>query len=694
VASWQRHARLALGLFAVAFAVLLWFIIGERKPPPASVQVERIDPKAIAEIKGGDVVQVKGSERDVRVEFGSQVSYEDGRQKFTQFKATIDNRSGRTLVISGEEAWVGSGLSSYDLRGNVTLATSDGFTATTPRATFTEAEGILRGEGPVKFQRARVSGSGVGFSYDRELDRLWLNDQAIINVAPQDGGGAMQVSSGAAGHSRIERYLRFERGATMRREGQVITANEVMVFLLKDRDEPDTVELRGNASVDGSTGTGALQRMQARDINLNYADDGRTLQNALLSSQAGIQLAQPGSTVGQQLNGEWIEVALAPDGSVNNVVSRDNVRVSLPATAAAPTRVITSTSMTGTGEPGKGLTAMTFEGGVEFREAGAAGQPERVAKATTLKATLSSAGTVEQATFTTAFRFENGAFTAQSGDAQYNVTRGTLALTSPQGITRPHLADQRVTLDAKTIDVTLDPRRITAAGAVAMQLGAGRRREGERGTTLLSDKEVVFINAEELSLDEQTGSGKYSGQARLWQQESGTTIKADTITMNEKQGTLVAVGKVLTTLPIAGRTEGGKTGTSIAQAAEFEFDDVKRRALFLKQAQFDGAQGNLRAQRIELGLAPRDNELQSLEARDAVTISIDKREATGAQLVFDPAEDKYVLIGTPARFIEGCQETTGRNLTFYRGSDRVRVDGEEVRTQTKGGSAKCPSTPH
>jgi hypothetical protein len=42
------------------------------------------------------------------------------------------------------------------------------------------------------------------------------------------------------------------------------------------------------------------------------------------------------------------------------------------------------------------------------------------------------------------------------------------------------------------------------------------------------------------------------------------------------------------------------------------------------------------------------------------------------------------------QFIEPCRETTGRILTFFRGIDRILIDGnEETRTQTKGGG-KCP----
>jgi hypothetical protein len=56
--------------------------------------------------------------------------------------------------------------------------------------------------------------------------------------------------------------------------------------------------------------------------------------------------------------------------------------------------------------------------------------------------------------------------------------------------------------------------------------------------------------------------------------------------------------------------------------------------------------------------------------------------------VYHPSDERYVLNGTPVRLVRGCQESSGRTLTFYRGSERVLVDGSESRVQTKGG--KCP----
>ena len=56
------------------------------------------------------------------------------------------------------------------------------------------------------------------------------------------------------------------------------------------------------------------------------------------------------------------------------------------------------------------------------------------------------------------------------------------------------------------------------------------------------------------------------------------------------------------------------------------------------------------------------------------------------------AAGRYEIAGTPGRFVDACNESAGRTLTFFRSSDRVIIDGnEEVRTESRGG--KCPGRP-
>jgi lipopolysaccharide export system protein LptA len=695
MARWQRKVRVGLALFVVLFAVALWFTVRERVAPAPRPVIERLDPTAASEIRGGDVVQHKGAKRDVRVEFGSQIAYTDGRTRFTTFKAFIDDRGGRSFVVSGNEAWLGAGLSTYDVRGDVALSTSDGLTATTPAATFTEAEGVLRGDGPIRFQRGRVSGSGVGFTYDRAVDRMWLADRAVIQVAPEaNGTGGMQVAAGEASYSRGERYMRFERSVRLLRDGQVIEADTSTIFLLSDRDEPETVELRGGSKVTGAGAVSALQAMEARDINLSYAADGRTLEQALLMGQSRATLGSASGRTAQQMQADLIDASLASDGSITRLTARDAVRVTLPASEGGPSRMIAAPLLTASGAAGRGLTRMVFENGVEYREDGTAGGAARTARARTMQAALSPGDTIESAEFQGGFRFEEGRLGASSQDARYDIAHGTLALSGRTGSgVQPHVADERLVLDADTIDVVLAPRKVTASGTVRGQFSAGRR-PGERGNSLLTDKEPIVVASDTFVFDEAAGNGVYEGKVVLLQQATDTMIRADSMTVNDKDGTLSATGNVVTNLPVAGVSTSSGKRSSIARAGEFSFDDVKRRAVFTKQAQFDGVQGNVRANRIELFLAAGDNSLERLEAHEAVEILVDTRKATGQRLTYSPndeasADEKYVLTGSPVRLAQECQETTGRTLTFYKTATKIQVDGnQEVRVQAKGG--KCP----
>jgi lipopolysaccharide export system protein LptA len=686
MARWQRRAQLGFGLFAAAFAVVLWFMIGERRDPPPAPPVQRLDPEAVSEIKGGDVIQVKGAKRDIRIEFATQVLYADGSAKYTGFKAHVDDRGGRSFEIVGAEGKVAAEQSALDVHGNVNVRTSDGLIVRTEQATFAEADGLLRGDGPITFERERTKGSGVGFRYDRSIDRLELLNQAVVDVAPGGQGGGMAVRAGSAAYSRAERFIRLERGMRMDRDGQTIEAANGTVFLQPDRDEPKIVELRGNATITGAAGASALKQMQARDINLTYADDGRTLQNALLVGQGLIQMSSSAGAA-QELRGDSLDVTLAADGAVTQLLGRDNVRATIPPTANAAAREVTAQTLTASGRGGQTLNQMLFETNVVYRE-DVPGTDPRLVRSRTLNATLADAGTIDQANFSGGFVYEQGRTKAESAEAAYDVKNGTLALRGPDSAKPPAIRNDRVDLrNAATIDVTLSPLKLQASGKVQAVFAAGPQ-EGERGTTLFNEADAIIVVCDKLTFDEASGAGSYAGKPARVFQENGNQIRGDLITMNEKAGTLASTGNVATSLPLAATAGEGAKGNSTGRAGHFEFDDAKRRAVFAKAAQLDGSQGNLRAERIELTLAGKSNDLQQLTADGSVEVFVEDRKASGDALVYHPSDERYVLNGTPVRLVRGCQESSGRTLTFYRGSERVLVDGSESRVQTKGG--KCP----
>ncbi len=697
MSAWQKRTQVALAVVAVGVIGVVAYTLRPREARVAPPPIERLDPKAMVETRGGDVIQLKGSRQDARIEFDRQITYDTGETRLMGVKVSVENRSGRNYIITGKEAQVGKDEASYDITGDVKLETNDGLTAFANSATYSDAEKIVKAPGPVRFSRGRTSGSGVGFTFDEQRDTLWLLDQAVVTVAAEGESGRMEMTAGAFGFARKDRYMRFERTMHMVRDGQIIDANEAVITLFPDRDEPDLIELRGDSRVSGA-GMGALRSMSARDMNLDYGGDGRTLERATLAGQSAVQLAGTGGVAGQALRGEFIDVALAPDGSVNNLSSRQNVTVTLPATRDTSARTIRSNVLTAKGGA-QGLSAMTFQEGVNYTEAATRTQGARTARAQTLDAALDPAsGALQDATFTGTFHFTDGSMTATSNLARYRIAAGTLALSGKQGAADPQIKDEALTIEAETIDVTLNPRKMVAAGKVRSALlppakGTAAAPGGKR-PGLLGATEPVNIIANTLTYDEATRRGEYKGQAVLLQGQ--TQINADSLTIDESKGDLMAAGKVLTSLAILGKEtkDGQATPPTIGRGGSFTYTDQARRATYQTQASLDGEYGNLRGEKIEIMLAAGDNSLARLDATEKVTAIVDKRTVTGAQLSYVPADEKYVVTGAPVTMVDAeCQELSGKTLTFFKASDRVQIDGnDEVRTQTKGGG-KCAPVP-
>ena len=149
----------------------------------------------------------------------------------------------------------------------------------------------MRVPGAVTFKRGRMSGSGIGFTYDEQRDTMWILDKADVKFAAEGNAGAMAFTAGAFGYARRDRYMRLEKTLHIDREGQQIDATESTVRLFPDRDEPDYLELRGGSKVTGGPKDKAMRSMSATDINIDYADDGRTMQNATLAGTPPIELA-------------------------------------------------------------------------------------------------------------------------------------------------------------------------------------------------------------------------------------------------------------------------------------------------------------------------------------------------------------------------------------------------------------------
>jgi len=700
---WRRQARVGLAIVAVAFTVAVGLTYKRRTPPlPESVLAARTEPNAVAESTGGRLTRYKSTRQDVIVEWQKEVTYASGSTKLLGVTVTTQRGDGgRTFTITGKEGAVGQNQSEIKLDGDVRLTASDGLTAASEHVTYADAEGIVRAPGPVTFSRGRLSGSGTGLNYDKAHDTLTILNNAVVTQAPDaKGAGGLRIDAGGATIARADKYIRFERGVTIGRGTRTIQADNATASLTADERRIKTIDLHGGAQIsDATTTQGGLRRIVARDMTLAYGADGESLERVTSIGDAAIEMGGAGDIPGRRIAAPMMDIRLAKDGATPTALTaREGVEATFPPDRpGGAARSVRSATLDATGEGGKGLNRARFADDVQFRERGAG--VDRAASAEALDVALTpSTGAIQEARFSRSVRFEEGQMAADAASATYALAAGTLALggSEPRAPV-PHMVNDRMTIDAKDIQIALAGPHVKASGDVKSVLKPAKSgAPGNAGVTvpsMLKRDQPVNVTAAALDYDGARSLASYTGSAQLWQGD--TSIKAASIAIDNKSGDLTANGPVTTTTMLEQSTKGkdttrGKERTrSIATAKSFKYEEAPRRATYTGDAHMSGPQGDLTAARIELYLTASGDEIDHAEAFEKVTLREEgARKTTGDHLTYFGADERYVVTGAPVTIVDECgRETIGKTLTFFKATDRVVVDGnEQVRTQTKGGS--------
>ena len=674
-----------------------------------------------------------------QITFGNQVTYTDGSSKFGG--GVIVERpdmNGRKVVVEAQEARItvqpGKQVGTAEFSGRVKLTTSDGILVTTEHATYNDDEQMTRIPGPLEFTKGRMTGTGVGGTYDQAREVLWLLDQAQVEVAAdKKGNGAMQVTSKAAGMARLEHYMKFTGEARLDGQGHLTQADEATAYLTEDNERITKMELRGNSSMTGKPGGSGPQDMRATNIDLLYAEDGRTLQSARLVENASVQLPAGTGKTGRRISGKAMDMAMDPDGAtVTNLIANENVQVDLPPDGDLPARRIRSASLMATGAQGAGIQAATFSGNVEYRESrGARGkltEISRTAKADRLDVqTKPGFGDLERAVFHNNVVFTDGAqTTAHAPMAVYAIAQDRLELSPGEGNTGsgPRVFDGRISVEARNIQMGLSNQKIkadtnvrsvmtqTSAKPAAQPPVAGQPPSktdvAVKVPSLLKQDQPVSVKSNRLDYDGASSQATYEGNATLWQDD--TTIKADRIVVDDKTGNLRATTSVRTTMaltqadnkkPAAGTAAAAKPAapkpavepTTIV-AEELLYEDAKHRATYTGSAHMSGPNGDVTGDKIELFLAEQGGQLERAEADGSVVSRQDNRRAYGKHLTYVAKDDLYTMTGTPVKIYEqtptNCRITEGTTLVFDRTLSTTTASGNSTTRQHTRTEPVCP----
>ena len=704
---WQKKARVSVAIFGIVFAAVVYFAIGERETVATAPRPSRLDPRAILETIGSKVQQLRLAHQDYVVEADKQLSYEDGSTKLFGVRIRVPDRDGKDFFVTAREAQAGPDQKELKLEGDVKLQASDGFEVTTDQASFNDEDAMVVAPGLVSFRKGQMSGSGMGMSYDKDNDILSLDEMSHVQVTAGDGTVRMEFTSGSAILARIENILTLDGGVHALRGEQMIEASRSTATLTEMEEHITFIELRGDARVAGG---GTFDSMSARDIDLDYSDDGTLLERVVLNGDGAIAMTGQNGSKGRQFLGDTLDLRFAPDESLTRAEGHGKVRVDLPGAIGSPARSVTAGSFDASGVPGKGLTQSRFAEDVEYREEAGRGGAPRTAKSRTLVIGLAQ-DTVTGAAFTGAVTFEEQGLKASGAEAIYDPAKGTLNVRGADGGGSPSVSDSQVTIEADAINVALQGRTMSAAGNLKTTLRprtANASNSPQGGTTtsdngrlpgLLQQGQPANVNGNSLDYQGAAGKAVYSGNAALWQGE--TAIRADTLTVDQQSGDLIARGNAKSTLML-------DMSVTIGSAAEIRYEDAARQISYnppptpagvpvpaAAQPHLSGPQGDVRADRIEVQLAKGEDRADRLEAYGNVNVRIDTRVATGARLTYFAGDERYVLSGAPnvgVTVVDGCRETTGKTLTFFKSTDRIIVDGnEELRTQTRrGATGPCP----
>lgn len=716
----RKYVRLIVAAFGIIFAVFVAMQFRRRAPEQPSTSVTRTDPGAVVESTAGTTTRYKFSRQDVVVSYDRQLTYGDGTVRLVGVKILTDERGSgkRTFNVSAKEGKIGKDEAELTLTGDVNMSASDGMVVRTDQARYAKADGQIRAPGHVEFTRGRLSGSGIGMVYDEGRDVLSLLAEASVHVAPdKQHAGGVDVTSSKADFARRDKNVRFEETVRIQRDNQTIETDNAVGYLSQDEDHIERVELRGHSKITmAKAAVGAVQGLTATDMNLKYAPDGQLLEHATIDGDASIQLAGEAKSPGRQIAARTIDIALAPDGATPTaLIARDAVLLTLPPEGETPGRTIRSAALDAKGEPGKGLNQARFAGTVEFREQG--NRIDRRANAATLDVTLKPGFVVEDGRFEHAVKFFDGRMTALAAVGRYDLDKGTLALSgSEPGFEVPHMINEQIAVDGKTLDVTLSGPKVKAEGAPVKSVMQPAKKQGDkpadgerRMPAMLKSDQAVTVLSKTLDYDGTASKSTYAGEVRLFQGD--TSIKGATIVLDDKSGDLTASGGVTTTTLLeqnkstsadkdknkpAGKPRDNAPAKervmSIATAKEFVYEDSVRRLTYTGDAHMTGPQGDMTAAKIELYLQPSGDELDRAEAYEKLTLREQNRTTTGNRLTYTTADEKYVITGAPVEITDECgRVTTGHTLTFVKATDTIVVDGnDQIRTQTKGGG-KCPS---
>ena len=707
---WQGVTRLALAIGLVGFAAMVYLGVQQRVDPVAARVIDRLDPDAVIESTGVELVQTAGGQENFVLRADRQATYEDGSVRFVggvelQVTEQLDRAS---FVVTGTEAKVNADHTEVIVSGNVQLTMSDGLVVRTGSLLYAKGQSRVTMEddtGPTTISRSGLEASGRNPVYDRDRAIITFREAATVRLTGDDDRAAVTIESARATLAQADGYMHFEGGTTVFTGSMVLESENATAHFGEEETALERLELRGGARMQWNEPTaGGLRETRAADMTLEFEAPSRVLERALLAGEAIVELVGSDGGRGAHIRAATMDVTMASDGGdVTALEAWDGVRLQLPDTPDGAQQEIRADRLITNGPPGARMTAVRFDQDVEYRErraaTGTAAAVSHVIRAERLDAGVEEGlSALVEARFLGHVSFEDDTRVAAADEVVYDVTGGlvTLSSVSDAGLA-PSVTDATSRIEARTIVLAVDGSTLEASGGVTSVLTPEDHRGDDTAEStsrkmpaLLEEDQQVLVSADALRYDADAGQTTYSGRAHLWQGD--TSFEGDALTIDHQTGNLTASGNVRTRIQLRQlneTTQRSEVSLTRTEADTFVYDDAARHAVYdttarprsehgdLKTDTIEGSletdgrtldrleveatgtvtllrskHGDMKADTIEVFLETDGRTLDRLEATGTVTLGLEDRWATGVHLVYYEAEGRYEMEGAPVVIVE------------------------------------------
>ncbi len=537
----------------------------------------------------------------------------------------------------------------------------------------------------------------------------------------------VHIRSGSAVFDKASQTARYDGGAVATREKDELRGGTLVAFL-DEENRFKKIEARGDAMLRAS----GRAEVTAPSLDFAFAE-GNQIERALATG--GSRLVSLGDPPTRTVTGDRTEIDFAPGAAGSEirqarVDGQAVVLIDAPpvsATAANPaTRELKADSVTldmndggqfaksvdakgnailtitpvraEAGADRKRITAPTMR--MEFFDVNnAAREFSATGGAKVEIEPMTSDGRLPRTTTSEAARAEfvrdsqdisrldqNGNFTYVEGDrnatsdrAAYTLADELIALRGPSTNGRPTVWDSKSRTQADEIDIRTKARTSVARGDVRTTYYSPE--SAGNATPFGKTKSPVFLTAQRADArDADGGVAVYTGAARAWQDDN--YVKADTITLFNTARRMEAQGSVESGFTRASRRtatgDGAESVPVFTTASTMTYSDTESLVHYQGSVITRQAPGEIRSDAQDVWLTKNEatSNVDRMIATGSVVMTEPGRNGRGDRLVYTAADQKAVLTGANARLEDSEQgTTTGQELTYFVGGERVRVAG-------------------